>query len=95
MVFGQLTKGVEVLDRMASVMLQEPKKQGKPVPEQRVRVSICWLDVGGEHNGGSAASIESSLPRGRGALVSDLRSMQQGAWRSASSRPLPKGLRVA
>lgn len=35
-VFGELHSGVRVLDRMKSVELVEPKREGKPVSHQRV-----------------------------------------------------------
>ena len=34
--FGELQSGIKVLDRMKSVTLLEPKRDGKPAPEQRV-----------------------------------------------------------
>lgn len=35
-VFGEVQSGIKALDRMKSVTLLEPKREGKPVPEQRV-----------------------------------------------------------
>lgn len=35
-VFGEVQSGIKVLDRMKSVTLVEPKKDGKPAPDQRV-----------------------------------------------------------
>lgn len=38
MVFGEMQSGIKVLDRMKSVTLLEPKRDGKPAPEQRVSI---------------------------------------------------------
>eukprot|EP00752_Nemacystus_decipiens_P008045 g7190.t1 len=40
-VFGELQSGIKVLDRMKSVTLLEPKRDGKPAPEQRVVIARC------------------------------------------------------
>lgn len=37
-VFGELHSGIRVLDRMKSVELLEPKREGKPASHQRVSV---------------------------------------------------------
>lgn len=36
-VFGEVQSGISVLDRMKSVTLQEPKRDGKPSLQERVR----------------------------------------------------------
>ena len=36
-VFGELQTGINVLDRMKSVELLEPRSEGKPAPHQRVK----------------------------------------------------------
>ncbi|CAB1105951.1 unnamed protein product [Ectocarpus sp. CCAP 1310/34] len=40
-VFGEVESGIKVLDRMKSVTLLEPKRDGKPAPDQRVVISRC------------------------------------------------------
>ncbi|CAM9133509.1 unnamed protein product, partial [Scytosiphon promiscuus] len=40
-VFGEVQSGINVLDRMKSVTLLEPKRDGKPAPEQRVVIARC------------------------------------------------------
>lgn len=35
-VFGEVQSGMKVLDKMKSVTLMEPKREGKPAPNQRV-----------------------------------------------------------
>lgn len=53
--FGELQSGIKVLDRMKSVTLLEPKRDGKPAPEQRVSTERCMRNflflwpVGKEH----------------------------------------------
>lgn len=44
-VFGEVQSGIKVLDRMKSVTLLEPKREGKPAPEQRVGCSCHGLPL--------------------------------------------------
>lgn len=45
MVFGEVESGIKVLDRMKSVTLLEPKRDGKPAPDQRVSRGVSCYPV--------------------------------------------------
>eukprot|EP00903_Cladosiphon_okamuranus_P008542 g8201.t1 len=62
-VFGELQSGIKVLDRMKSVTLLEPKKDGKPVPEQRVVIARCGqLNEDGTEAPRAAAALTPATP---------------------------------